>query len=138
MRGPTPPETSANSNGGNGLVPGVYQMACHAVNSQQTAEYYSRNAWLVLRENGTCYGASVEQGIGLPAYNCLVKDGIWSATNMAFTYIYGTCPYQYTLQLQQPCASASEATFIGEWKSTIASDDPKNVGTVKLHLSKIA
>lgn len=128
-----------------GLVPGIYEMTCHAVNSSKTVDYYSRDAWLVLRENGTCHGAAVEQGIrhnglDLPAYICQVKDGSWSATNMTFTYIYGTCPYQYTLHLSpQPGASTSEAKLVGEWKSMIAPNEPQNFGTVKaMLLSKIA
>jgi hypothetical protein len=134
------------------LVPGTYRMNSHAVNSLGGIQYRGTGL-LVLLENGTCEGLSVEQGndgqVSLPAYPCQVKDGHWNAAQISFIYVYGSSPFQYRLELLEPprgeqlagdvSGGLTTTTLVGTWQSILQPKDPNNYGAVlSMHLTKIA
>jgi hypothetical protein len=134
------------------LVPGTYRMNSHTVDSIGGFQYRGTGL-LVLLENGTCEGLAVEQGNDgeecLPAYPCTVKDGIWNAAQITFTYVYGSSPFRYRLELvvpphgEQPAGDASggrtTTTLVGTWQSVLHPSDPNDYGVVRtMHLTKIA
>jgi len=120
------------------LVPGRYKL--HVTASPDITPDYSYDAAgeLSLAPNQTCQGFASESSQTAAGVPSRIEGGAWTAQTMNYTYIYGTAPYFYSLQVRTIVESedlTSGAAVIelwGTWRSQDqeAAADPRNRGVV--------